>query len=342
MRLITIIATGFSFISPATARSIAQRIEDRPSMRLAQADPERERRLQQQREAERALQEAERLRREIRNNGFRDGNLEQRTNEQIIKIRESGADPQRVREAQTEINRLREENRRNPVYNYYPYYGDFRYPYLAPPIVPYDRNFNDPYTTPSTLPPYNRDFRDPYTTPSVLPDERRINEAAPLPPRISQTASRQNTTKFSVSAGFKDGKIAPAFGARWNNFGVEVGAIFNADSLPGALNDFALPNNFLFNDLGVKKISTQYGGDILGYFDLNPSVSLYGGVGIYFQTRARIAQSQATNELYTQTNEQDVTPAVSAGVDYNISDSINIGVGYHSLRGVTGKIGFSF
>jgi hypothetical protein len=325
MGLISIITTSFSLVAPATARSLAQQIGARASVQLAQADPERERRLQQQREAERALQEAERLRREIRNNGFRDGNLEQRTNEQIIKIRESGTDPQRVREAQTEINRIREQNRRNPVYDYYPYYGDFRYPYIAPPVVPYDRNFGDPYPTPS-----------------ALPDERRINEAAPLPPRVSQTASRQNSTKFSISAGFRDGKIAPALGARWNNFGVEVGAVFNSDSLPGTLNDFSLPNNFLFNDLGVKKISPQYGADVLGYFDLNPSVSLYGGVGIYFQSKARIAQSQATNELYTQTNEQDITPAVSAGVDYSVSDSINIGVGYHSLRGVTGKIGFSF
>jgi hypothetical protein len=324
MGLISIIAASFSLISPASARSRSPQIGARTSMQLAQADPERERRLQQQREAERALQEAERLRREIRNNGFRDGNLERRTNEQIIKIRESGTDPQRVREAQTEINRIREENRRNRVYDYYPYYGDFRYPYIAPSF------------------PSDRDFRDPYTPPSAPLNERRINEAAPLPPRVSQTAPRQTSPKFSVSAGFKDGKIAPALGARWNNFGVEVGAIFNADSLPGTLNDFSLPNNFLFNDLGVKKISAQYGADILGYFDLNPSVSLYGGVGIYFQSKARIAQSQATNELYTQTNEQEITPAVSAGVDYNVSDSIDIGVGYHSLRGITGKIGFSF
>ncbi len=279
MGLIGIIATSLSLISPASARSLAQQIGVQASMQLAQADPERERRLQQQREAERALQEAERLRREIRNNGFRDGNLEQRTNQQIIRIRESGTDPQRVRESQTEINRIRQENRRNRVYDYYPYYGDFRYPYIAPQIVPYDR-----------------DFRDPSTTPSALPD---INEAAPLPPRVSQTTPRQTSPKISVSAGFKDGKIAPALGVRWNNFGVEVGAIFNSDSLPGTLNDFSLPSNFLFNDLGIKKISNQYGADLLGYFDLNPSVSLYGGVGIYFQSKARIAQSQATNELYT-------------------------------------------
>jgi predicted HAD superfamily phosphohydrolase len=67
MSLISIMVTSFSLIAPATARSIAQRIGAQTSIQLAQAeDPERERRLQQQREAERALQEAERLRREIR------------------------------------------------------------------------------------------------------------------------------------------------------------------------------------------------------------------------------------------------------------------------------------
>jgi hypothetical protein len=309
--MISMITTNFSIISPTTAQSV-----DRPSTKLAQAeDPERKRRLEEQREAERALKEAERVRREIRDNGFRDGNLEQRATDQIIKIRESATDPQKVREAQTEINRIREDNRRNRryeryPYEYYPYDGDYRYPYNTAPMIPSDGRTNP--------------------------------ESPPLYPRVNQNESRRNSPKISVAAGFKDGTIAPALGMRWNNFGVEVGALFNADSLPGTLNDFSLPNNFLFNDLGVKKLSAQYGVDVLGYFDVNPSVSLYGGVGIYFQSKSRIAQSQATNELYQQTSETNVTPAVSGGVDYNLSDSINLGVGYHSIRGITGKIGFSF
>ncbi len=315
---LTTIASSLSSISPSMARSIVEKQHEyRLPTKLAQTqtDRDRERQLEQQREAERALKEGERLRRELQNNGFRDGNLERRTNEQIIKIRESGTDPQKVREAQTEIQRIREDNNRNRFYEYYPYYGDFRYPYITAPIFPNDVRTNESQS------------------PIIDAPEKRFrhrNRSAPTSP------------KFSISAGFKEGLINPAVGVRWHNFGVEVGAIFNQDALPGTLNDFSLPSNFLFNDLGVKKISARYGADILGYIDVDRAVSIYGGVGIYFQNKARIAQSLATNELYKQTDETDVTPAVSAGVNYNVSDSIDLGIGYHSLRGITGKIGISF
>jgi opacity protein-like surface antigen len=306
------VITSLTVLSPMMARSIdaVAQSEHRFYPKLAQTDDrERERLLEQQREAERALKEGERLRREIRDDGFRDGNLERRTNEQIIKIRESGTDPQRVREAQAEIQRIREDNNRHRFYQYYPYYGDFRYPYIIVPIVPYDW---------------------------------RTNESAQTPSFIERHRSTPNSAKFSISAGTKDGLINPALGVRWKNFGVEVGAIFNQDTLPGILNDFSLPSNFLFNDLGIKKTSAQYGADVLGYIDINPTIAAYGGVGIYFQSKSQIAQSQATNELYKQTDETEVTPAVSVGVDYTVSDAVNLGVGYHSLRGITGRIGISF
>lgn len=305
----SIIITSWSVMQPTMASidGLTQQ-EYRSSTKLAQTDDrEHERLLEQQREAERTLKEGERLRREIRDNGFRDGNLERRTNEQIIKIRESGTDPQKVREAQSEIQRIREDNNRNRFYQYYPYYGDFRYPYIIAPMSPY----------------YWRTDESP-------------------PPLIERNRSIPNNPKFSISAGTKDGLINPALGVRWKNFGIEVGAIFNQDKLPGTLNDFSLPSNFLFNDLGVKKTSAQYGADVLGYIDLNPTVAAYAGVGIYFQSKSQIAQSQATNELYKQTDETDVQPAVSVGVDYTVSDAVNLGVGYHSLRGITGRIGISF
>jgi OmpA-like transmembrane domain len=306
--LTMMIATSFSLIAPTMAQSTSI---VPTKLAQSQTDRDRERQLEQQREAERALKEGERLRREIQNDGFRDGNLERRTNEQIIKIRESGTDPQKVREAQTEIRRIREDNNRNRRYEYYPYDGNFRYPYITAPMIPYDGRTTD-------------------ESPSLPRREIDRDRVAPSSP------------KFSVSLGTKDGLINPAVGVRWHNFGVEVGTIFNQDALPGALNDFSLPSNFLFNDLGVKKISARYGADILGYIDVDPKVAIYGGVGIYFQNKARIAQSQATNELYKQTDETEVTPAVSAGVDYAVSDAVSLGIGYHSLRGITGKIGISF
>jgi opacity protein-like surface antigen len=108
------------------------------------------------------------------------------------------------------------------------------------------------------------------------------------------------------------------------------------------VNNFSLPSNFFFNDLGVKKLSPQWGADLLGFVDVAPRVAVYGSVGVYFQSRSRIAQSQATNELYKQTDETNVTGAVGGGVTYSPSESVSVGLGYHSLRGVTARLGISF
>jgi opacity protein-like surface antigen len=108
------------------------------------------------------------------------------------------------------------------------------------------------------------------------------------------------------------------------------------------VNDFSLPGNFLFNDLGIKKLGAQWGADVLGFLTVDPRVSVYGSVGVYFQNLGRIAQSQATNDLYKQTDETNVTGAVGGGVAYKAGDNIDIGIGYHSLRGLTARMGISF
>jgi hypothetical protein len=306
--------------------------EVRQTTNLAQGNSQsdREEQLRRQREAERALKEGERLRREIRDSGLRGTDWERRVNREVTKIRESGANPQQVREAQSELQRLRQETDQIKYY-YSPYYYPYYYiPSITAPII-----FITPQIEPSI--PGTLRYRNPSLSDQVIGTPDRAVED-----RDHLTLGDRNTQKFTISAGFKDGLINPAVGIRWNNIGLEFGAIFNEDRLPGVLNDFSLPANFLFNDLGEKKTSANYGGDILGYFDVNPSVSLYGGVGIYFQSKSRIAQSQATNELYKQTDNTVVTPSVTVGVDYNLSEAVNIGIGYHSLRGVNGRVGISF
>jgi opacity protein-like surface antigen len=296
-----------------------------PSRKIAQTpEAERQRQLENQREAERVLKEGERLKREVRDNDYNDRGLRQQVGEQINKVRESGSNPQKVREADAELNRLRQQNNRAPYY-YNPFYS----PYYTTPIIlaPY-YNINPSYSTPATT--------DPAINPAQLPPQPQIgqNEAA--------RESKNSNFSLLVSSGFKDGKVAPGIGVRYNNIGFELAGIFNQDSLPGTLNDFSLPSNFLFNDLGIKKLSPQWGGDILGFLDVDPRVAVYGSVGLYFQNTGRIAQSQATNDLYKQTDDQNVTGAVGGGVTYKAGDSINIGVGYHSLRGLTARMGISF
>jgi opacity protein-like surface antigen len=285
------------------------------SRQIAQApDPDLQRRLQEQREAERVLKEGERFKREIRDNGYNDRGLRRDVGEQINKVRESGSNPQKVREAEAELNRLRQQNNR-PVY----YYDPFYYPYYTiSPLI-----FAPAYTNPTFNPPAPQN-------PTQLGQRD--------PARDSSSAS----FSLLVSSGFKDGKVAPGIGVKYNNIGFEIAGIFNQDSLPGVVNDFSLPGNFLFNDLGIKKLGAQWGADVLGFLTVDPRVSVYGSVGVYFQNLGRIAQSQATNDLYKQTDETNVTGAVGGGVAYKAGDNIDIGIGYHSLRGLTARMGISF
>jgi opacity protein-like surface antigen len=276
------------------------------------ASPEQ---LDRQREAERVLKEGETLKREIRDSG--NPNLEPKVGEQINKVRESGSDPQKVREADAEITRLRQQNNRSP------YYYDPFYPY---------------YTTPGQL-----IFTPGYGTAPIYPSNDREaigqDNGGGGSRRDPQTAS---SNQVFGSAGFTTGSIAPSIGIRYSNIGFEIGAIFNQDSLPGSVNDFSLPSNFFFNDLGVKKLSPQWGADLLGFVDVAPRLSAYGSVGLYFQSVAQIAQSQATNQLYKQTNTTNTTGAIGGGITYSPSDSISVGLGYHSLRGVNVRFGISF
>jgi opacity protein-like surface antigen len=292
------------------------------STKIAQgADADLQRRLQEQREAERVLKEGERLKREVRDNDYYpDRGLERQVGEQVNKVRESGRDPQKVREADAEITRLRQQNNSRPNYYYDPYYRPY---YNTAPIIFAPGFYNYP----------------PITSPSnpVLeqPQDRIVQTAAPSEPYSSGFG-------LLVSSGFKDGKVAPGLGVKYKNIGFEIAGIFNQDSLPGAVNDFPLPGNFLFTDLGNKKLSAQWGADVLGFLDVDPRVAVYGSVGLYFQSIGRIAQSQATNDLYKQTSETETTGAIGGGVNYKASDAINVGIGYHSLRGVTARIGINF
>jgi opacity protein-like surface antigen len=302
-----IVAIGLMPIERSLAASPSQSAVLTAPRKIAQAPtPEQ---LDRQREAERVLKEGEQLRQDVKNNN-NNGDIERQVGEQVIKVRESGSDPQKVREADAELTRLRQQNQQNNRPNYY--YDPF-YPY---------------YTTPAPI----------IFTP--------IYSTEPTSPTTDRNASRQDNspsnTQILGSIGLKDGAVSPGIGIRYNNIGFEIGGIFNQDSLPRSVNNFSLPSNFFFTDLGLKKLSPQWGGDVLGFVDVAPRVAIYGSVGVYFQSQARIAQSLATSELYKQTDETNVTGAVGGGVTYSPSDGVSVGLGYHSLRGVTARLGISF
>lgn len=284
--------------------------------------------LERQRAAEQAIKDAERIRQENRNTASPNDpsygdrqRLEERTNQTVDRLRENVTDPQGLQQSQAELNRLqRERNSINGRSNYYPYYQD---------------QWN---LSPGSGTVIEQQEANPNNNTGAPPQENTSNNSS----------DRGRGGTLSVSTGFKDGTVNPAIGYRLpnSNIGFEVGAVLNQDALPpGNLNEYPAPIQQFpngFNNLGVKTTTPNIGADVIGYYDVSPQVSLHGGVGVYFQGSSQITQSKATTDLFKETNQTNVNLAVSGGADFRVSDSLRIGAGYHSLRGVTAKIGYEF
>jgi opacity protein-like surface antigen len=309
----------FSQKSSANESSFVSLPPQAASFTIAQRDSERERQLERQREAERVLKEAERLKREVKEEGG-DPNLQRRVDEQVDRARESDGSRRTIRRSERELDRLREQKDRS------------RYQYERFDYPPQPGS-----TTIFIVPGVSGEYQ---VSPNGTPTETFREDYGYDP-----TPQKQPLEVFGT-IGFKNGNASPGIGVRYSNIGLEVGAVFNQDNLNGTVNDFSLPTNnptfSSFTDLGIKKVSPQWGVDLLGFVDVSPQVSLYGSAGIYFQSLSQIVQSQATNEFYKQTNETNTTGALGGGVKFKPSDNVSIGVGYHSIRGVTAGVGFSF
>ena len=317
----TLLAIGtipiFSHTSSANESSFVSLPPQVSSFTIAQnRDSEREQQLERQREAERVLKESERLKREVKEEGG-DPNLQRRVDEQVDRARKSNGSNRSIRKSDRELDRLREQKDRSRYQ-----YERFDYPYQPGTTTIFIPGASGEYQVSPNGETWREDYGDDGFTPKQPPLE------------------------VFGTVGFKNGSASPGIGIRYNNIGLELGAIFNQDNLNGTVNDFSLPTNnptfSSFTDLGIKKVSPQWGVDVLGFVDVAPRVSLYGSVGIYFQSSSQIVQSQATNEFYKQTNETNTTGALGGGVKFQPSDNVSIGVGYHSIRGVTAGVGFIF
>jgi opacity protein-like surface antigen len=345
----------FGLVNPAAAQSNDHKelteiniSTPEPLLALQQSQAD----LDKQREAERILKEAERVRQENRNsggnNGYTSPNLEQRTNGAVDRLRDNFGNDQKLRESQAEVERLRQERIRiDQQYRWDSYY----YPYATP--VNYPQEYRNLGTDSS-----NNEFKTPAPVVQQLPGDSPPPGSTPEVVPVIRTTELQYVTPknldlgtATLSVGVNNGAGSTAVGYRFAGtpIAIEAGLVFNQDSLPaGQLNEYSVPGSLLqqfptgFNDLGSKTVSPQVGADLLGYFDVSPGVSLYGGVGLYFQGRSTIFQSKATTDLFKQTNSTDVNVAYSGGADFKLNDAWRLGGGYHSLRGVNARISYSF
>ncbi len=159
----------------------------------------------------------------------------------------------------------------------------------------------------------------------------------PLAAQASPSAGPDYPFTFSIS-GASNG-VGLAMGQRFDDWGVEIGAVLTDDKYSDAL-DYPCPHND-YQVLDDDYIKNTYGLDFLRYFDFSDTVALYLGAGVYFSDHQEIVQSRATGWIYENSDETQVDPAFSGGLVYQNGKTL-IGVGYHSIRGTSLQFGTKF
>ena len=161
---------------------------------------------------------------------------------------------------------------------------------------------------------------------------------------LSQRALAEEESKSiifgSIGHSSKDKSTTGRIGGLGKNFGVSIGYSASADYSSDDVHDYPVPHSSYVN-LGKKQLDGKYGLDI--YACINPTnwskIALGGGA--YFHEEAEIARSTATNWLYKQSSSTKMKLSGSADI-FLIFDHLTIGIGYHSILGVLGSVGYAF
>lgn len=144
-----------------------------------------------------------------------------------------------------------------------------------------------------------------------------------------------------LSAGTKNSNSSFALGGRLENLGFEIGGRTGGDYKKDDLLDYPVPHSD-YTRLGKKSVDGNIGFDVLGFLSPLPQVSLYAGLGAYFQEYREVARSNVTGWQYTQSKTTETELSLSGGMQFFPSEMIMLGIGYHSSRGVNGQIGLRF
>jgi len=144
-----------------------------------------------------------------------------------------------------------------------------------------------------------------------------------------------------VSLGTKNSQVSLSFGKRNGTFGWEIGGLNSSDYDSGEVLDYPVPLGGLAV-LGDKTVDGSYGIDVLRFAQLSEKLSLYGGVGVYFQEHREIAQSNDTGLLHSQSRRTETNTAYSGGVRFHSRQNLTFGIGYHTVRGTNAQIMVKF
>ena len=142
----------------------------------------------------------------------------------------------------------------------------------------------------------------------------------------SPTKSSGGGTSLSLG-----GKISD----RW---GIGVGIVFNSDYTDSEVLDYPVPHTD-YRSLGKKRVGNSYGLDAF-YFLTDAAVFRpYFGIGLYRDNRKTLAQSNATNWIYTQDEGNGAMISGELGAQVLTNGGLIWGISAHTIRGVSVTIG---
>lgn len=80
-----------------------------------------------------------------------------------------------------------------------------------------------------------------------------------------------------------------------------------------------------------------------GFLDVAPGSSLFGGLGLYVRTITELEREEATGQYFQQgagVTWSDPALALSGGVQFSIAQRLVLGVGYGTVNGLHGQLGW--
>ena len=176
----------------------------------------------------------------------------------------------------------------------------------------------------------------------------------------SVNVSAEQSSKSKVNTWVEGGATATkggasvAVGIRMGYFGLKFGYggdkdysssdIYDAYPIaPGLLGASSKP-------VGKRSVSPAYGFDYMGILDLVGPLAVYGELGTYWQEQRQVRVVTGSGltgwpvgTLYNiEPKKQEFVPAAGGGLQWRFSGwPIMLTLGYHTIRGVSGGIGFA-
>lgn len=111
-----------------------------------------------------------------------------------------------------------------------------------------------------------------------------------------------------------------------------LGIVFNGEISGDDVLDYPVPHNN-YTNLGTQRTGNAIGLDALWFPAGDSAWRPYAGLGLYYDKRAEIAQSNVTDWYYKQKEKSALNIGGELGLQYRTSGGTLWGIGYHTIRG---------